>query len=120
MLIDSGDAYGLLYYVMPFVDGESLRDRMTREPPATAAKNWAAAEDHFERAVSHAERIRHRFALPSARQWYAEMLMARSAPGDDEHASEFLKQAVDEYQSKGMTLMLERAKPLLTAVAPPR
>ena len=30
-LYDSGDAGGLLYYVMPYVDGESLRDRMTRE-----------------------------------------------------------------------------------------
>ena len=31
MLIDSGDADGFLYYVMPFVDGESLRDRLERE-----------------------------------------------------------------------------------------
>ncbi|MEP7175945.1 MAG: protein kinase [Gemmatimonadales bacterium] len=30
-LIDSGSANGLLYYVMPFVEGESLRGRMTRE-----------------------------------------------------------------------------------------
>jgi serine/threonine-protein kinase len=30
-LHDSGDADGLLYYVMPFVEGESLRDRLTRE-----------------------------------------------------------------------------------------
>ena len=30
-LIDSGDADGLLYYVMPFVAGESLRARLTRE-----------------------------------------------------------------------------------------
>jgi TolB-like protein len=30
-LFDSGDADGLLYYVMPLVDGESLRDRLTRE-----------------------------------------------------------------------------------------
>ena len=30
-LHDSGEADGLLYYVMPFIDGESLRDRMTRE-----------------------------------------------------------------------------------------
>jgi serine/threonine-protein kinase len=29
---DSGDAGGTLYYVMPFVEGESLRDRLTREP----------------------------------------------------------------------------------------
>ncbi len=30
-LIDSGEADRLLYYVMPFVEGESLRDRLTRE-----------------------------------------------------------------------------------------
>jgi len=30
-LIDSGEADGLLYYVMPYVDGESLRDRLDRE-----------------------------------------------------------------------------------------
>src|SRR5258705_2372634 len=29
---DSGDAGGTLYYVMPFVEGESLRDRLVREP----------------------------------------------------------------------------------------
>jgi serine/threonine protein kinase/Flp pilus assembly protein TadD len=29
-LIDSGSADGLLYYVMPFVEGESLRGRLTR------------------------------------------------------------------------------------------
>ena len=30
-LYDSGSADGLLYYVMPYVEGESLRDRLTRE-----------------------------------------------------------------------------------------
>jgi serine/threonine-protein kinase len=30
-LFDSGTAEGLLYYVMPYVEGESLRDRLTRE-----------------------------------------------------------------------------------------
>jgi serine/threonine-protein kinase len=30
-LHDSGEIGGLLYYVMPFVEGESLRDRLTRE-----------------------------------------------------------------------------------------
>jgi TolB-like protein/Flp pilus assembly protein TadD len=30
-LFDSGEIDGLLYYVMPFVDGESLRDRLRRE-----------------------------------------------------------------------------------------
>jgi tRNA A-37 threonylcarbamoyl transferase component Bud32/tetratricopeptide (TPR) repeat protein len=32
-LHDSGDANGLLYYVMPFVDGESVRARIAREGP---------------------------------------------------------------------------------------
>src|SRR3954471_21618511 len=30
-LFDSGEANGLLYYVMPFVDGETLRARLERE-----------------------------------------------------------------------------------------
>ena len=30
-LFDSGEADGFLYYVMPFVDGESLRERLKRE-----------------------------------------------------------------------------------------
>src|SRR5438552_17412004 len=30
-LIDSGEADGFLYYVMPYVEGESLRQRLERE-----------------------------------------------------------------------------------------
>ncbi len=30
-LLDSGEADGMLFYVMPFVEGESLRERMVRE-----------------------------------------------------------------------------------------
>ena len=40
-LFDSGEADGHLYYVMPFVDGISLRDRLKREkqlPIAEAAR----------------------------------------------------------------------------------
>ena len=32
-LHDSGQAGGFLYYVMPYIEGESLRDRLEREGP---------------------------------------------------------------------------------------
>src|SRR5256884_1737588 len=32
-LLDSGEAAGFLYYVMPYVEGESLRDRLPPAPP---------------------------------------------------------------------------------------
>src|SRR5579884_808619 len=54
-LLDSGTADGLLYYVMPLVSGESLRDRLTRErqlPVADAvriAREVASALDYAHR-----------------------------------------------------------------------
>ena len=55
-LFDSGEANGLLYYVMPFVEGESLRERLDREhqlpvEEATGiAKTVAEALDYAHRA----------------------------------------------------------------------
>jgi serine/threonine protein kinase/tetratricopeptide (TPR) repeat protein len=55
-LFDSGDADGTLYYVMPVVTGESLRDRLTRErhiPIAEAVRfavEIAGALEHAHRA----------------------------------------------------------------------
>jgi len=37
-LHDSGEAEGLLYYVMPYIDGESVRDRLNRETRLPAAE----------------------------------------------------------------------------------
>jgi serine/threonine-protein kinase len=54
-LHDSGEVDGTVFYVMPFVDGESLRDRLTREkqlPVADAvriASEVAAALDYAHR-----------------------------------------------------------------------
>ncbi len=59
-LYDSGAISGLLYYVMPFVEGESLRDRMTRTgpmPPEEAARIVSevslALEFAHQRGVVH-------------------------------------------------------------------
>jgi eukaryotic-like serine/threonine-protein kinase len=54
-LFDSGSAVGLLYYVMPFVEGESLRDRLDREKQlgiddaVRIATQVASALDHAHR-----------------------------------------------------------------------
>ncbi len=54
-LFDSGSAEGLLYYVMPYVEGESLRARLSREkqlpvPEAVAiTKSVASALDYAHR-----------------------------------------------------------------------
>jgi len=54
-LYDSGEAGGLLYYVMPLVQGESLRDRLARDKPLPIeeavgiARQVAAALDFAHR-----------------------------------------------------------------------
>src|SRR5678816_431859 len=54
-LFDSGEAEGFLYYVMPYVEGESLRDLMNREgripvdQACTIARSVAGALDYANR-----------------------------------------------------------------------
>ncbi len=55
-LIDSGDADGLLYYVMPFVEGETVRDRISREkqlPVADAVRIATEAASALDYAHRH-------------------------------------------------------------------
>jgi serine/threonine-protein kinase len=64
-LYDSGDADGLLYYVMPLVEGESLRDRLTREkqlPMNEALQIAREAADAL--SYAHSRRVIHRDIKP--------------------------------------------------------
>ena len=64
-LFDSGAAAGLLYYVMPYVDGESLRDRLTRErqlPIADAVRITMQVASALEYA--HRHHVLHRDIKP--------------------------------------------------------
>jgi serine/threonine-protein kinase len=44
-LFDSGEADGVLFHVMPFVEGESLRDRLNRDGKLPVADSLAIAGD---------------------------------------------------------------------------
>ncbi len=64
-LIDSGEADGFLYFVMPYVDGESLRQRLAQEgelPIADAVRVLRDVVDALSHA--HANGIVHRDIKP--------------------------------------------------------
>ena len=64
-LFDSGEANGLLFYVMPFVEGESLRARLDREnqlPVDEAVRIASAVASALEYA--HAHHVIHRDLKP--------------------------------------------------------
>ena len=64
-LHDSGDADGLLYYVMPFVAGESLRERLQREGPLPLDEVVRIAGEVAEALdFAHAQGIVHRDVKP--------------------------------------------------------
>ncbi|HTR19236.1 MAG TPA: serine/threonine-protein kinase, partial [Gemmatimonadales bacterium] len=63
-LHDSGEAGGFLYYVMPFVEGESLRDRLRKGPLPVEAAVRLAGEVAGALAYAHAQGIVHRDIKP--------------------------------------------------------
>ncbi len=64
-LIESGKDDGLVYYVMPFVGGESLRERLAREPRFPVAEAvWIAREVADALAYAHGQGVVHRDIKP--------------------------------------------------------
>jgi serine/threonine protein kinase/tetratricopeptide (TPR) repeat protein len=75
-LFDSGESDGLLYYVMPYVEGESLRERLDRdgklavEEAVRLAQGIASALDY-----AHRQGIVHRDVKPENVMLYENMPM---------------------------------------------
>jgi serine/threonine-protein kinase len=74
-LFDSGEAGGFLYYVMPFIDGETLRERIDREKqlPVEEAIRIATGVAHALQ-TAHDQGIVHRDIKPG------NILMSRGEP----------------------------------------
>lgn len=64
-LIDSGEADGMLYYVMPYVTGESLRTRLAREGEMPISEAvWILREIADAIAHAHSQHVIHRDIKP--------------------------------------------------------
>jgi len=65
-LHDSGEADGLLYYVMPYVEGESLRDRLDRETQLSLEDTTRIASEVADAlSYAHARDVVHRDIKPA-------------------------------------------------------
>jgi serine/threonine protein kinase len=64
-LYESGDAGGMLYYIMPYVEGESLYERLQREGRLSLEDALRIAHDVAEAlGYAHAQRVLHRDVKP--------------------------------------------------------
>ncbi len=101
-LFDSGEADGFLYYVMPFLEGESLRDRVAREgelPVGEAIRILKEVVDAL--AAAHAAGVVHRDIKPDN-----VMLSGRHAVVTDFGVAKAVSEAAGhgEHTTKGVAL----------------
>lgn len=107
-LHDSGEAAGLLYYVMPYIEGESLRDRLQREvqlPVGDALKISREVADAL--AYAHSCGVVHRDVKPenillkSGHAYVADFGIARavSVAGGDRLTQTGLSVGTPSYMS---------------------
>jgi hypothetical protein len=84
---------------------------------AAAARQWDAAEEHFQIALQQAESFPNLLEQAEIRRFHAMMLIARAVAGDHEIAQTLLREALASYASIGMPRHIEMTRTLLDQVA---
>jgi tetratricopeptide (TPR) repeat protein len=80
---------------------------------ATAARQWEAAEDHFQIALQQARSFPDLLEQVEIDRFHAMMLMDRAARGDREKARTLLSEALQSYKRIGMPRHVEITRSLL-------
>jgi hypothetical protein len=80
---------------------------------AGAAREWEAAQNHFQTALQQTEAIPHRLERAEIRRFHAMMLIDRAASVDRERARGLLRQALQAYDEIGMRAHCEITQALL-------
>jgi tetratricopeptide (TPR) repeat protein len=84
---------------------------------AAAARQWEAAEEHFQVATQQAESFPHILEQAEIRRFHAMMLIDRAAPGDREKAQTLLREALETYTHIGMPRHIEMTQTFLDKAA---
>ena len=70
--------------------------------------DWSAAEQHHLTAIHQTDTAPYRVSQPTAREWYATMLLDRNGAGDSAKASVLLSEALAMYETMGMAFNANR------------
>ena len=76
--------------------------------PATALGEYNRSESEFEASIQEDSQIGAVPDMAWARYEYADMLLKRAAPGDQEKANQLQDEAIAVARKLGMNLLLER------------
>ncbi len=80
---------------------------------AAAARQWEAAEDHFQIALEQAETYSDHLEQTEIRRFHPMMLIDRAALGDREKAQTLLREALETYIQIEMPRHIEMTQTLL-------
>ena len=80
---------------------------------AAAARQWDAADEHFQIAMQQAKSFPNILEQAEIRRFHAMMLLDRAAAGDREKAQTLLSEALATYTQIGMPRHIEMTRALL-------